>query len=123
MLPLCSRRIVCCVAALSLDNAATRASAEKNDATVTGKPVLDALLARTENARLDAAFVGEQRDVDVLVGQAPAKWDEDPDGDQLNGDCVERSAGLVYLPRELSPFTWSYSKRTVNRWGAGWIRQ
>jgi len=43
---------------------------------------------------------------------------EDP-----NGDRIELSAELEHLPREMGPRTWPHSERTVNLWGAGWMRQ
>lgn len=43
---------------------------------------------------------------------------EDP-----NGDRIELSAELEHLPREMGPRTWPHTERTVNLWGAGWIRQ
>ena len=43
---------------------------------------------------------------------------EDP-----NGDRLELSAEIEVLPRELGPRTWPHTERTVNLWGAGWMRQ
>ena len=43
--------------------------------------------------------------------------------DDPNGDRIELSAELEHLPRELGPRTWPHTERTVNLWGAGWIRQ
>jgi len=43
---------------------------------------------------------------------------EDP-----NGDRIELSAELEHLPREMGPRSWPHAERTVNLWGAGWIRQ
>lgn len=43
---------------------------------------------------------------------------EDP-----HGDRIELSAELEHIPREMGPRTWPHTERTVNLWGAGWIRQ
>ena len=43
--------------------------------------------------------------------------------DDPNGDRIELSAELEHLPRELGPRSWPHTERTVNLWGAGWIRQ
>ncbi|MGY9057705.1 MAG: VOC family protein [Alphaproteobacteria bacterium] len=43
--------------------------------------------------------------------------------DDPNGDRIELSAEIEHLPREMAARLWPHSERTVNLWGAGWIRQ
>jgi catechol 2,3-dioxygenase len=43
--------------------------------------------------------------------------------DDPHGDRIELSAELERLPREMAARLWPHSERTLNLWGAGWIRQ
>ncbi|HKK30423.1 MAG TPA: VOC family protein [Alphaproteobacteria bacterium] len=43
--------------------------------------------------------------------------------DDPYGERIEFSAELERLPQQTGPLTWPHTERTVNLWGAGWMRQ